>query len=77
MPTSNLLSGICEFVCMDEQQAAFEALKLKLTSVPALTMPDFEKPFAQSCDASVVAVGGELLQGGHPVAFYSKKLTPT
>ena len=27
-------------------------------------------------DASVVAVGGELSQCGHPVAFYSKKLTP-
>ena len=28
-------------------------------------------------DASVVAVGGELSQRGHPVAFYSKNLTPT
>ena len=27
-------------------------------------------------DASVVAVGGELSQYRHPVAFYSKKLTP-
>ena len=27
-------------------------------------------------DASVVAVGVELAQRGHPVAFYSKKLTP-
>ena len=24
-----------------------------------------------------MTVGGELLKGGHPVAFYSKKLTPT
>ena len=28
-------------------------------------------------DAFVVAVGRELSQCGHPVAFYSKKLTPT
>ena len=27
-------------------------------------------------DASIVAVGGELAQCGHPVVFYSKKLTP-
>ena len=27
-------------------------------------------------DASVVAAGKELSQRGHPVAFYSKKLTP-
>ena len=29
-----------------------------------------------TCNASIVAVGGELSQGGQPVAFYSKKLTP-
>ena len=39
-------------------------------------LPDFSKPFDVITDASVVAVGGELAQGGCPVAFYSKKLTP-
>ena len=75
-PISNLLSGKREFVWGDEQQAAFEALKLKLTSAPVLALPDFERPFDLSCDASIVAVGGELSQGGRPVAFFSKKLTP-
>ena len=51
-------------------------LKLKLTTAPVLALPDFSKPFDVTTDASVVAVGGDLAQGGRPVAFYSKRLTP-
>ena len=51
-------------------------LKQKLTSAPVLALPDFERPFDVTTDASIVAVGGELAQGGRPVAFFSKKLTP-
>ena len=44
-----------------------------------LKLPDFSKPFRinLAADASDVAVGAELSQNGQPVAFYSKKLTPT
>ena len=44
-----------------------------------LKLPDYSKPFKTdlAADASDVAVGAELLQNGQPVAFYSKKLTPT
>ena len=44
-----------------------------------LKLPDYSKPFRidLAADASDVAVGAELLQNGHTVAFYSKKLTPT
>ena len=45
-------------------------------SAPVLALPDYQQPFDLACDASLVAVGGELSQGGRPVAFYSKKLTP-
>ena len=50
-------------------------LQLKLTTVLVLALLDFSKPFDITTDASVVAVGGELVQGGRPVAFYSKNLT--
>ena len=44
-----------------------------------LKLPDYSKPFRidLATNASDVAVGAELSQSGHPVAFYSKKLTPT
>ena len=44
-----------------------------------LKLPDYSKPFRidLATDASDVAVGAELSQNGQPVAFYSKKLTPT
>ena len=44
-----------------------------------LRLPDYPKPFRidLAADASDVAMGAELSQNGQPVAFYSKKLTPT
>ena len=44
-----------------------------------LKLPDYSKPFRidLAADASDIAVGAELLQNEQPVAFYSKKLTPT
>ena len=44
-----------------------------------LKLPDYSKPFRidLAADASDVSVGVELSQNEQPVAFYSKKLTPT
>ena len=41
-----------------------------------LVLPDFTTPLELVCNASLVATGAELSQGGHPVAFHSKKLSP-
>jgi hypothetical protein len=56
------------------QEQAFETLKEKLTHAPLLQLPDFGKTFELECDASAIGIGGVLLQGGKPVAYYSEKL---
>ena len=43
-----------------EQQAAFEAVKAAITSAPNLALPDFERPFVVTTDASVVGIGAVL-----------------
>ena len=45
-------------------------------SAPVLALPNFEWLFDLTCNALIVTVGGELSQGGRPVVFYCKKLTP-
>lgn len=58
---------------------AFATLKSALVTAPVLALPDFEKPFTVVVDAcsAAPAVGGALLQEGHPIAYYSRKLTGT
>ena len=41
-----------------------------------LVLPDFTQPFELACNASIVATGAEMSQGGYPVVFHSKKLSP-
>lgn len=61
-----------------ECEQSFIQLKAALTSAPVLVLPDFNKPFELVCDAASVhppGIGAVLLQQGHPVAFYSRKLS--
>src|SRR5271170_610647 len=60
-------------------QFAFERLKERLTSAPALLQVDPRSPFTVETDASDFAIGASLLQLGsdgklHPVAFLSRRL---
>ena len=56
-------------------------LKRSLVSAPILRMPNFELPFVLTTDASLMSVGAILEQnfgqGLQPVAFDSRKLSPT
>jgi len=45
----------------EEQQAAFEQLKLVFTTRPILATPDLDKEFRVEADASNFATGGVLL----------------
>ena len=53
-----------------DQEKAFETLKQKLINAPLLALPNFSKTFEIEC----VGIEVVLLQEGHPIAYFSKKL---
>jgi len=55
-------------------QEAFEEHKAKIASERVLRLPEFDKPFEVHTDASDKAIGGVLVQDGHPIAFEGRKL---
>ncbi|KAJ4722993.1 Retrotransposon protein, putative, Ty3-gypsy subclass [Melia azedarach] len=55
-------------------QHAFDNIKGAVASEPVLKLPDFTKPLEVYTDASDKAIGGVLVQEGHPIAFESRKL---
>lgn len=52
-------------------------LKKKLFTLHVLKFLDFTKPFEVHTNAKGFAIGGMLMQEGHPFAFESKKLART
>lgn len=60
-----------------ECEQAFNTLKLKLTTEPVLTYPNFEKEFVVTTDASATAVGAILEQEGKVIQYASKTLLDT
>ena len=89
-PLTNMLKGTSStkkkrcLVRLDWQephQQAFEAVRAALAAPPILKLFDPSRPSKVAADASGVAVGGVLLQQHeelwHPVAYYSRKLSPT
>src|SRR5271169_900715 len=62
------------------KQTAFDALKKKLISAPVLLLPDPNKSFTITTDASDFAIGAVLTQdkgkGEQHVAYESRKLSP-
>ncbi len=64
-----------------EHQKAFDKIKELIASKPILKLPDLSKPFFVQTDASDYGAGAALIQEHegvkHPVAFFSKKFSPT
>ena len=65
----------------EEHQAAFDSLKLAITSSPTLGYADFTKPFVVQTDASEDGLGAILSQKQEdgsvkPIAFASRRLRP-
>ena len=65
----------------DAQDNSFKALKVAIATAPILRLPDFERQFVITTDASDVAIGAILEQdfgsGLQPIAFSSRKLNST
>lgn len=64
------------FAWTEASTAAFTTLKNAVTTAPVLALPDFSQPFVVECDASTYGFGAVLLQGQHPVAFFSRPVAP-
>ena len=58
----------------DECQNAFERMKAVMAKEAFLRYPDHNKPFEVYADARDLQLGAVIMQEGHPVAFYSRKL---
>ena len=64
----------------NSQEQSFTSLKVAIATAPILRLPDFERQFVITTDASDVAIGAILEQdfgtGLQPIAFASRKLNP-
>eukprot|EP00052_Salpingoeca_macrocollata_P026217 m.242785 g.242785 ORF g.242785 m.242785 type:complete len:446 (-) comp22544_c1_seq16:697-2034(-) len=56
------------------ERACFERVKRAVENLPALLIPDPNKPYDVHTDASKVGIGAMLMQEGQLVAFFSRKL---
>jgi len=82
LPLFDLTKNNIPFTWLPEAQATFNMLKLAVTSAPILAFPQDDLPYRVEADSSDFAMGAVLSQQSredgkwHPVAFYSKSLSP-
>ena len=74
-PLRKLLRKDIEFHWEKPQQSSFDKLKELCCTTPVLAFYDPNKDLTIQCDASSFALGGVLLQEGHPVAYTSRSLS--
>ena len=74
-PLTELLKKGVPWKWTEKCQTAFDNLKQAMSGDPVLALPDVSRPFEVQTDASDFALGGVLLQEGHPVAYESHKLS--
>jgi len=73
-PLNEHVKKVVSFNWGEKQEFAFQQLKEKLTNAPILALLNFSKTFELECDASGVGIGVMLLQGGHPIAYFTEKI---
>ena len=70
-PLTDLLKKNRTWHWSEECQHAFEELKKTIFENPVLVLSDHTKPFEIHTNASDFAIGGVVMQKGHPIAFKS------
>ncbi len=75
-PLRDLLKQDVEFSWLPEHEKQLNELKSRITKVPVLRYYSLKEPITVPVDASSRGLGAALLQGGNPVAYASKALTP-
>uniref|UniRef100_A0A8C5LR95 Gypsy retrotransposon integrase-like protein 1 n=1 Tax=Leptobrachium leishanense TaxID=445787 RepID=A0A8C5LR95_9ANUR len=81
-PLTQLTRKNTPFLWTEGTQKAFDNLRTRFTTAPILLLPDPSKPYSLEVDASGIATGAVLSQRDenndrlHPVAFFSRKLSP-
>uniref|UniRef100_A0A803N8Q4 RNA-directed DNA polymerase n=1 Tax=Chenopodium quinoa TaxID=63459 RepID=A0A803N8Q4_CHEQI len=73
-PLTDLLKKGQAWAWSDKCEDAFNGLKLAISSKLVLKLPEFDKSFEVHNDALGRAIGGVLVQDGHPIAFEGRKL---
>ena len=68
------------FLWDDKAEKSFNQLKTAMVTAPVLQLPDFDREFHVTTDASEVSVGAILQQdhgdGLQPICYESRKLLP-
>lgn len=75
-PLYKLLRKDTAFEWTEEAERAFQTLKEMIMTLPTLAYPGPLKPYDVHTDASMHGLGAIIVQGGRPVSFASRTLTP-
>ncbi|GKB98280.1 retrotransposon protein, putative, ty3-gypsy subclass [Tanacetum coccineum] len=62
------------YVWGDDEEEAFQTLKLKLCSAPILSLPEGSEDFVMYCDASLKGFGAVLMQREKVIVYASRQL---
>ena len=76
-PLTAMVGAKAKFSWSKECETAFQSVKASIASATLLVYPNYNFPFEIHTDASAFQLGGVISQRGRPLAFYSRKLTPT
>ncbi|GJW67144.1 putative reverse transcriptase domain-containing protein, partial [Tanacetum coccineum] len=73
-PLTKLTQKNKPYVWGDDEEEAFQTLKLKLCSAPILSLPEGSEDFVVYCDASLKGFGAVLMQQEKVIAYASRQL---